>query len=540
MARKRERDLREQLAAAQEGQRQAVATMQHMQETVAIESTPAYVEFAQEEVGWSELNAINLLSAVNRSELTSIVERSRVYAMFNPLIKRAVRVRSEYVMGRGWQMAHESEDVMTVVDRFTGDPQSRKALFGHQASLERARELDVDGNVFFALFPDSLTGHVRVARLPFEQVVEIIADPDNVDRVWFYRRRWRSGMETREALYPAWDYDPPDRPGVWTDRTPIWWTQSVYQVRTDQSTGDGFGIPDTFAALNWARSYKNFLTQFANIVASLSRFAWNAKTTGNKVASLQTTLQSKIGPGGSAETNPPPVDGSAMVTSGDTELAPIAKTGATVDVESGKPLRLMAGTAMDLPDTIMSGDADQGNRATAQTLDRPTELVLGSRQQVWAQVISDLCTFQIEWAIRVGELRSMGEVTRDREGIKAIVFTDDDLMPYTAPQAKFPSLVEHDLGGLVDSIVKAAKLTGVDPEALLRIVYQTLEVENIDALIEDHRDELDEGPSAPTGGFPQGSDIEELETDEALATLGAVVTQLLESRFGVPLAELTS
>ena len=53
--------------------------------------------------------------------------------------------------------------------------------------------------------------------------------------------------------------------------------------------------------------------------------------------------------------------------------------------------------------TILSGDLDQGNLATAKTLDRPTELAMMDRQQLWADIFQRLINYQIDWWVRALE-----------------------------------------------------------------------------------------------------------------------------------------
>jgi hypothetical protein len=40
--------------------------------------------------------------------------------------------------------------------------------------------------------------------------------------------------------------------------------------------GAKFGIGDAYAAIDWARAYKEFLEDWLRLVKSLSRFAWRA------------------------------------------------------------------------------------------------------------------------------------------------------------------------------------------------------------------------------------------------------------------------
>ena len=144
-----------------------------------------------------------------------------------------------------------------------------------------------------------------------------------------------------------------------------------------------FGVPGTYAALDWARAYRKFLEDWHTIVSSLARFAWRASTKSSKVEGLRSKMSTGITADSAEETNPSVPAGSIWVGTADDQLTPMPKTGTNTSADDARPSRLMVGAAMDLPDTILSGDADVGNLATAKTLDRPTELAMRSRQAMW-------------------------------------------------------------------------------------------------------------------------------------------------------------
>jgi hypothetical protein len=155
------------------------------------------------------------------------------------------------------------------------------------------------------------------------------------------------------------------------------------------------------------------------------------------------------------------------------ELTPIPKSGATTSAEDGRPSRLMVAAAMDLPDTILSGDADQGNLATAKTLDRPTELAIRSRQSLWADYDRDIFGYAIAVRQRRGEFRN----------------ADPNIT------VSFPQVIEHDTESMVKAIVAAATLSGnidagtIPAEQLSRMLLQALGVEDVDSVLDDLDDE---------------------------------------------------
>jgi hypothetical protein len=144
-----------------------------------------------------------------------------------------------------------------------------------------------------------------------------------------------------------------------------------------------FGIPETYQALDWARAYKEFLEDWATIVKSLSRFAWKMTVPqgSDGVAVAQSVLGSTVSLE-SGENNPAPPAGSAFVESGEFNLQAMPKTGATIQADDGRRLLLMALAAFGIPETF-TGDVSVGTLATAESLDRPTELKFRDRQTLW-------------------------------------------------------------------------------------------------------------------------------------------------------------
>jgi hypothetical protein len=99
--------------------------------------------------------------------------------------------------------------------------------------------------------------------------------------------------------------------------------------------------------------------------------------------------------------NPRGTAGAAAVMTPGMDLAPIPKTGATIDADSGKPLAAMVAAATDLPLTMLLGDpGTTGARAVAETLDEPTRLMAETRRELWTTVYKDICGYVIDQAVK--------------------------------------------------------------------------------------------------------------------------------------------
>lgn len=440
--------------------------------TVALlESRIRQLELQLDEQGWTRIDS-NSGGEFSRDGLRKIVDLARVHYLKNPLIKRAVEVGALYVWGQDLAVNAEDEDVQAAIDRFWADNQA--TLTGQQACRLLEVELQVTGNVFLALFPDQTTGAVRVRGVPMEEIVEIVSNPEDRAEVWYYKREWierplAGGLAiTRKALYPNWRYRPADKPDS-IGELEVRWDSPVLHVRAGAFPHWLWGVPEVYAALDWARAYKEQLEDDATRSRALARFAWNLTTKGGKQAvSAAKTRLNTTAASTSGETNPPPAAGATFIAGEGTDLAPIRIAGSTLDPDHSRPARLMASAALGIPDHFF--DADVGNYATSKTLDRPTELRFSERRQMWRDVLSELC----QWVIDADLAATRGLLPK--------TITDEE----RAVDLSWPSLLERDTKDTVGAIVAAATLNGqaaagtMAPETLSRLLLVALGVEDVD------------------------------------------------------------
>jgi hypothetical protein len=457
----------------------------HRDLTVAVlESRIADLESRLQEEGWQRLGDQNGRE-FSRDALDRIVELARIHYLKNPLVKRAVEVGALYVWGQDLTVNAADEGVQAVVDRFWSE--NRATLTGQQASRLLEVELEVTGNVFLALFPDRATGLVRVRTVPMEEVREIVCNTDDRYEPWFYRREWQQKnpdgtTETRKAIHPDWRHQPADQPAD-LGGIPIRWDAPVLHVRAGAFPHWRWGVSEVYAALDWAKAYKELLEDDATRSRALARFAWHVSTTGGAgaVAAAKTRLGTTLGTNG-GETNPPPAAGSAFIADKSVGLDPIRIAGSTLDPDHSRPVRLMASAGLGIADHFY--DADTANYATSKTLDRPTELRFSERRQLWKDVLTDL----IQWVIDrdIEAARGLLRITPTADGRQV------DL--------QWPSLLERETKDVVGAIVTAATLGSQSPagtiatETLSRLLLVALGVEDVDDEVQkatDERSELD-------------------------------------------------
>lgn len=480
------------------------------------------LEYALDTPEWRRLTT-QADQEFSRTGLRNLTELARVMFLKNPLIQRGVSVKQLYVWGQGWTVKAANEEVQAVIDQFLYDQKNDDVVGSHEARMQLEVDLEVDGNLFFCFFVNQANGRVRVRTIPFAEVEEVICNPDDAKEPWFYRRQWTGqrfdpangsiATSSQTAYYPDWRYTPVAQTPVTINGNPIHWDRPVYHVKVGGFGNWKFGLSEVYDAIDWASAYKNFLEDWASIVRSLRRFAWQITTTGGNrgVQAAKTKLNTTLGTG--VETNPPPVTGSVFIGNEGNKIAPISTGGATIAAEDGRRLLLMVAASFGLPETFF-GDASVGTLATAKSLDRPTELMMEDRQQLWRDVFLNIFAFVMLWAVKApsGALRSLGtlnDIVEDGQHNETIEWTEtDDGKSVDDVSVEFPPLLQHDVPQMVTAIVQAATLGAggqlagtIDLPTLSRVLLTLLGVSDADEIVERlfPNGEVPEEENAPTG-----------------------------------------
>lgn len=478
------------------------------------------LELALEEQGWQRL-AQGADQEFSRDGLRFMIELARIVAIKNPLVKRALAVKTHYVWAQGVSVRHADEGVNDVIQRFLDDEGNRAEMFGHQARAYKEKELATTGNLFLVFFTDSRTGRVRVRSIPVEEIEEIYTNPDDRRETRYYKRVWEQERlgengsvetEQRTAYYPDWRYQPTNR---WTaiGGHEINWDQPVSHVRVGGFQDMRFGLSEIYAAIDWGAAYKSYLEDWATFARALARYAHklslqnaNNQQVSAAARAMSTTLSSS-----SNETNPPPLTGSAFVSGPGAALEPMRIGGANASAEDSRRLLLMVAAATDLPETFF-GDANVGNHATAKTLDRPTELAMLDRQALWADVYRDIISYVL-WKSAVapqGALRGVITVEDEGDGTPRLLL-DEKLVN---AEVVFPPILEHDPLAAVQAITAAAERLP-DEKLIARLLLTALGVDDLD--------------DAMNSMFPDGEAPADAEPAPAVAEALQMIAELMSA-----------
>lgn len=459
----------------------------------------ADLELALEDTNWMRL-MMEGQQEFSRDGLRKISELARMMYIKNPIIKRGVMVKALYIWAQGINVRYKDPTLNAVLQAFWDDSKNREELTGHQAQMMKQVDLEVDSNIFFVFFVRPTDGRVRVRTLPMDEISEIISDPEDSKSPWYYVRQWteqgiatngRRYTKTRKACYPDWNYKPINKPAKISGMEVLWNTP-VYHVKIGGMSNWKFGVSRIYAAIDWARAYKEFLEDVASLMRAYSRFAWKRVTKGGKKAiaaeraKMATTLANS---GNGTETNPAPVTGAMAIMGEGSDLQPMQLRGAAISAEDGRRFLLMAAAGLDLPETYF-GDVSVGTFATAKTMDRPTELGMKEGQTFWTDVLKQIFNFILLQAMKATESKISGmgsieSVSDDGNTEEKIVWNQG---VNTMLDIDFPPILEKDIQTAVQAVITALTLNGqelrlLDDRIATRLILNAIGEDDVDEIM---------------------------------------------------------
>jgi hypothetical protein len=381
-------------------------------------------------------------------------------------------------------------------------------------------------------------------------VQEIICNPDDAKEPWFYKRTYmannldygmgsvHSNMKT--VYYPDWKYKPKGIPITSIGGNPIEWDHPVYHVAVNKLDGMKFGVSEIYAALDWARAYKEFLENWSTIVKAYTRFAWNAKTKGGAagVARMKNVLNTTMTDQGE-ETNPPSQTASTWIGTEGYDMTPIKTAGATTKAEDGRWLINMVCAATGIFYHYLTGDPSTGNLATAKSMELPMLIMFRDRQQLWTSILLAILNYVIDKSALAPKGLLPGTVGQNAYGDEIVILgndvdNEDELLrdePIDRTLAvDFPNIIEKDMEARVKAVVTAATLDGktlsgtMGLELVAKLLLEALGLDDVDEILDEQ--------------FPEGEEPEEIEgeTEESrqriqfVAEMRKLVKELREAK----------
>jgi hypothetical protein len=512
---------------------QVVAVLDHYE---LLTERLAVLEDQLTDQGWQRIGGSD--RDFSREGLRALSKMVRLRWLKNPLIKRAVAVQCLYVWGQGATLRATHPTVDAVVQKVLTDPTNRTVLGDVEALMRLETELQLFGNLFFALFVNPSTGHLKIRTVPFDEIAAIIANPEDAQDPRYYLRVWSTStlnpstgfgeVKRHSAYYPDWRYNPTGGHPSHIAGIPVK-EAAIYHVSVNRLNDMQFGVSEVYAACDWAHAYKVFLEKWVTITDALSKFAMqltgaNKKAVTGAVSKLQGMLPSLQQNLAEARAQSGGQVGGILATTPGTKLEPIKTSGITTSMDDARRLMLMVCSATGINEPYLTGDPSTGNLATAKSMERPMELQFEARQRLWSSVLENILGYVVDQAAIApnGPLHTGVTVEVDDDGDKFVTLaTDPDTGEPTdrTVEVVFPSILEHSITEQVDAIVHAATLKGAPAAGVMPIKHVSLLL--LDALGEPNAHDLVEE------WFPEGE--QPVDSEAALATaIGRLETYLRE------------
>lgn len=382
-----------------------VVQAQQSQIEILESNAMANLQLALDDVGWSPLGQDLDGEELDLETIKDTSDILRALNVINPLVKRGVSMRVQYIWGKGVHFKGIDEK-----NAVFENPLNQRFLFSAEALAEAERCLATDG-IFFVLATGKIsgprggrrsarsTGSAKLMRIPLQQIVGIVTNPENPEDIWFYRREWtetktlasgKQDTKQKVAYYPSDLYEGSNSPKTIAGK-PVIWEGRIIEHSVNKQVGWRWGVPDAMAVMFWAKAHKEFLEDSAKLVKAYSRFAFKATApTPNSVRAVAAKVASPAPR--DAHGNQQDVGATAVMSPG-SNLQAIGRTSGSVDFSAGLPLAGYVAAGLEVPLTDLLSDSSLSNRSAAETLTASKLAAMVSRQKSWKLFFERLFRF---------------------------------------------------------------------------------------------------------------------------------------------------
>lgn len=329
-----------------------------------------------EDIGWNKIGQVGDLTQITLMEAKTVSQRLHGYMESNPLLSRGREVRASYLFSSSYEIGTEGAETkitpqqQNIIDR----PKNQNAVFSMEA-LERLESERYSAGQVFVLYN---RGTKDFQHISFQEIGDIIYNPDDSSEIWYVKREWSSvivradgstGQVDNKYYYPTSTYDGGESGfAQYINNVQVDDTKRMIVDRVNVQAGGNLGIPDSFAAAPWALAYSAYLSDGSKVLAALAEWAWLVKPKKrNPAERAAATVRSERGAGGTLFTD---MDVQAMPTSN------------AVDLNTGRPLAAQVASALGISIVLLLADPGQsGAYGTAQTLSDPNRRTMEARRE---------------------------------------------------------------------------------------------------------------------------------------------------------------
>lgn len=328
---------------------------------------------------------------------------------YSPLIRGAIDIKTRYTFGLSFNITSENNKNKSLIDAIKNDPKNRLSVFGAQALIEADHELQKGGNIFLAIWMK--TNPVQVRLWSSYEIVDVITDPNDADLPMFYIRSWidNTGKQHTKAY-----------PSVFNTKYAGMVTRDGITADVDKDVivfhmAEGKGLKQKWAlspytsALPWNRAYEGFLLDFAAVVQMIRKYTSMFTTKGGEAQ------VSALGSQFRADQHGPHKVGNQLIATEGNEFKVVdAGSSKIVGPGDSRYYLMQFCTSTGVPENLLTGNPQTGNRASAQELTANFLPLIEERQTAWAETFRTIFSRILgneDFEISFPPLRSQDAIT---------------------------------------------------------------------------------------------------------------------------------
>ncbi len=439
-----------------------------------------------EDIGWVNLSQdLNGQYEFIIGSFRQMLRRCRLLYYNDPLAGQWVNLTTAFVYGEGVSKpTAKDKKIQALVDEFWDDPDNRAAMTSMIAQQLLSNKIQVEGNIFFALFDDEM-GKVKARILNTEEIDDVIRDPEDRLRPLFYKTKmvnrefnYASDAYTIDnkgfVYYPDVENYDPNAYGVPANKLVDGCRVMHFKVNCD--INDKFGVPDLYRGLDWMKAHKTMCEDVATLVKALSDVAWKKKVKGGPavVANIQSAMNSKTN-----FSNIKNTAGKTQVENDGIDLSAIKieTGGVSIGKDGARMAKLMVCAASGIFEHYF-GDPSTGNLATAKTMELPMVKKFVIYQALWRSVHLQIFNYIIDRKIEAGLLN--GKVVDDPKNKRKIYEYSGD----RTIEIDFPPILQEDLKIWAEALNMGVDGDLISEDTAARLFIMSANVNDVDAELE--------------------------------------------------------
>lgn len=354
-------------------------------DTLLMEATTTVErELAIEDKGWVNLTLSG--AEISSPKRIENIKQSRIYYNFDPLVKQAIRLWTDYTFGLGmsWSVDEGNQQTQKILEDFFYS-KANQPIFGSRGQRKCSDKLLVDGEIFFAFF---LGKESTIRTIDPLEITEIISDPDDIEHPMFYKREWTDRQNKSHTDYYRSHLNPQNKSTKDSLGANHQKTQDALIYHLAINTIGQRGNPMGLSGFDWLKQYRRFLAARVAMMLARTRWAWRQKIKGGQSAldSVKAATQDKT-----------PVAGSSLIENEAVDTQPIqTPQDAKNAYDDARLLKLQLCSAFGIPEQYF-GDIATGNLATAKTVELPMLKMFQSYQAIWSDTFQDIFEIVFEY-----------------------------------------------------------------------------------------------------------------------------------------------